>query len=120
VVLDAEGVTLWLGGKADCRILWSQISLVEIGIVTAPDLEYAEAFWRLASEDAEFTAPVEVIVNANQLSDKLFSLPGFDKEMYRQAREAEAQGQLAEFVCWHKGNAEQALGADSPQRCLYS
>jgi hypothetical protein len=109
VVLDAEGVTLWLGGKADSRILWSQIALVEIGIVTAAESEYAEAFWRLAGEDVEFIAPVEVIVNANQLNDKLFTLPGFDMEMYRQARETEAQRQSADFVCWRKGNAKQTL-----------
>ena len=105
VVLDAEGVTAWLGGEAHSRILWSQITLVEIGIVAAADLDYSEAFWRLAGEGVEFIAPVEVIVNANQLNDRLFTLPGFDMEMYRRAREAEAQGQLAEFVCWRKGNA---------------
>ena len=50
VVLDAEGVTAWLGGEAHSSILWSQISLVEIEIVTAADLDYSEAFWRLAGE----------------------------------------------------------------------
>ena len=120
VVLDDEGVTLWLGGKADSRIHWSQIDLVEIGIVTAADSEYAEAFWRLAGEDVEFIAPVEVIVNAIQLNEKLFMLSGFDMEMYGRAREAETQGHSAEFVCWRKGNAEQTLGADSPVSGLYS
>ncbi|MCA1849696.1 MAG: hypothetical protein LC672_01255, partial [Acidobacteria bacterium] len=67
VVLDDEGVTLWLGGQVDSRILWSQLASVEIGIVTAPD--YSEAFWRLAGEGAEVVVPVEVIVNASQLND---------------------------------------------------
>ena len=105
VVLDAKGVTAWLGGEAHSRILWSQIALVEIGIVGATALDYAEAFWRLAGEGVEFIAPVEVIVNADQLRDRLFLLPGFDMETYRRAREAEAQGELREFICWRKGNA---------------
>ena len=103
VVLDDEGVTLWLGGKADSRILWSELDSVEIGIVTAPN--YSEAFWRLAGEGAEVIAPVELIVNASQLSERLFELPGFDAETYRRAREAESQGQLGEFVCWRKSKA---------------
>ena len=73
--------------------------------MASADLDYSEAFWRLAGEGVEFIAPVEVIVNANQLNDRLFMLPGFDVAMYHRAREAEAQGRLAEFVCWRKGNA---------------
>ena len=102
LVIDAEGVTAWLGRDALCRILWSQITLVEIAIVGATDLGYAEAFWRLSGEDVEFIAPVEVIVNADQLRDRLFMLPDFDAEMYRRAREAEAQGELRAFTCWRK------------------
>ena len=85
-MLDAEGVTAWLGGEAHSRILWSQLMLVEIGIVTAADLDYSEAFWRLAGEGVEFIAPVEVIVNANELNDMLFILTFFNMEMYLRAR----------------------------------
>lgn len=105
VVLDAEGVTAWLSGEAHSRILWSQITSVEVVILTATNLDYAEAFWRLAGEGVEFIAPVEVIVNADQLNDRLFTLPGFDMEAYRRAREAEARGESGEFICWRKGNA---------------
>ena len=105
VVLDAEGVTAWLGGEAHSRILWSQIESVEIGIASAPDVGYSEAFWRLAGEGVEFFAPVEVMVNADQLSARLLVLPGFDTETYRRAREAESKGESGEFVCWRKGNA---------------
>ncbi len=106
VLLDDEGVTLWLAGRADSRILWSQIALVEIGIVTAAESEYSEAFWRLVGDDVELIAPLEIIANANQLNEKLFMLPGFDMEMYRLAREAEAQAHMAEFVCWRKASNE--------------
>jgi hypothetical protein len=102
-VLDAEGVTAWLSGEAHSRILWSQITSVEVGIVTAPNLGYAEAFWRLAGEGVEFVAPVELIVNADHLNERLFTLPGFDMEAYRRAREAEARGESGEFICWRKG-----------------
>jgi len=104
-LLDAEGVTTWLACEAHSRILWSQITSVEAGIVTAANLGYAETFWRLAGEGVEFIAPVEVIVNADQLNERLFTLPGFDVEAYRRAREAEARGESGEFICWRKGNA---------------
>jgi hypothetical protein len=105
IVLDAEGVTEWLGGRAHSRILWSQLESVEIGVALAPDVGYSEAFWRLAGGGVEFIAPVELIVNADQLRTKLFALPGFDMGAYRRGREAEAVGQPGEFICWRKGNA---------------
>ncbi|HEY9401269.1 MAG TPA: hypothetical protein VIQ24_01155 [Pyrinomonadaceae bacterium] len=105
VIVDDDGVTLWLGGKAHSRILWSQLTSVDIGIVTAPEMDYSEAFWGLTGDGAEVIVPVEVIVNAGQLNSKLFKLPGFDMEMYHRAREAESQGLPGEFVCWRKSNA---------------
>ena len=105
VVLDDEGVTLWLGGEAHSCILWAQLASVDIGIVAAPEMGYFEAFWGLSGEGAEVIVPVEVIVNADQLNDRLFKLPGFDTEMYHRAREAESQGLLGGFVCWRKSNA---------------
>ena len=105
LVLDAEGVTAWLSGQAHARILWSQIEAVEIGIVLAPDVGYSEAFWRLAGGGVEFFAPIELIVNADQLGARLFALPGFDTEAYHRGREAEAAGEAGEFVCWRKGTA---------------
>src|SRR5687767_2460915 len=93
VVLDAGGVTAWRAGAVHSRILWSQIESVEIGVVTVPDMEYAEAFWLLVGEGVEFFAPVEIGVNAEQLTSCLLSLPGFDMESYRQAREAESKCQ---------------------------
>ena len=105
LVLEAEGVTEWLNGQVHSRILWSQIESVEIGVAVAPGVSYSEAFWRLVGEGVEFFAPVELIVNADQLSARLFALPGFDTGAYRRGREAEAAGESGEFVCWGKGNA---------------
>ena len=105
VVLDDEGVTLWLGDEEDSRILWTQLASVEIGIVGAPEMVYFEAFWGLTGDGAQVVVPVELIVNSELLNERLFQLPGFDMEMYRKAREAEAQGLIEEFTCWRKSNA---------------
>jgi hypothetical protein len=105
VVLDSEGVTAWLGGEPRFRIKWSQIELVTVGVMAASDLGYSEAFWTLAGDGAELVAPVEVVVNAEQLNQRLFALPGFDMAVYRRALEAEAEGRAGEFICWRKGNA---------------
>jgi hypothetical protein len=102
LVLDPQGVTAWLGGEPHSRILWSQVESAALEVITAPALDYSEAFWRLAGDGVEFVAPVEIIVNAEQLNQRLFSLPGFDVAAYRRAREAEAQGRAGEFVCWRK------------------
>src|SRR5215472_5794414 len=100
VVLDDEGVTSWLGGEPYQRILWSQIELVEVSIVTVPDADYSEAFWGLRGAGLQFAAPVEVVVNGDQLTEKLLALPGFDMGAYRRARDAEARGEGGEFLCW--------------------
>ena len=105
LVLDSQGVTAWLGGEPHFRILWSQVESVAVEVITASSMNYSEAFWRLAGDGVEFAAPVEVIVNAEQLNQRLFSLPGFDTAAYRRAREAEAQGRPGEFICWRKGAA---------------
>jgi hypothetical protein len=104
-LLDDAGVTIWLGGKAHSGILWPQLTSVEIGIVTAPEMDYSEAFWRLTGECVEVVVPVEVIVNAAQLNARLFKLPGFDMEMYHRARDAESQSLPGEFVCWRESHA---------------
>jgi hypothetical protein len=105
VVVDDEGVTVWLAGEAHWRILWSQLASVDIGIEAVPEMGYFEAFWCLTGDGAEVVVPVEVIVNADELNNRLFELPGFDMEMYHRAREAEAQGLTGEFICWRKGNS---------------
>lgn len=105
VLLDDAGVTMWLGGKAYSRILWSQLTSLEIEIVTAPEMGYSEAFWRLTGECVEVVVPVELIVNADELNARLFELPGFDMEMYHRSREAESQGLPGEFVCWRESHA---------------
>ncbi len=92
IVLDSAGVTAWLEGEPRFRVSWSQVESVSIEVMVNSDLNYSEAFWRLAGDGAEFAAPVEVIVNAEQLNQRLFALPGFDMVEYGRAREAEAQG----------------------------
>jgi hypothetical protein len=77
VVLDSEGVTAWLEGEPRCRILWSQVESVAIEVITDPDLDYSEAFWMLAGGGAEFSAPIEVVVNAEQLNQEVVRAAGF-------------------------------------------
>ncbi len=101
VVLDDAGVTAWLTGKPAFHIRWKQVEKVSI-TVTVYDTDWAEAFWSLTGAGQKLGAPVDMVVNADQLKDRLFALPGFDMTAYEQARQAESDSEEGEFVCWSR------------------
>ena len=105
VVLDDDGVTAWLTGKPAFHIRWEQVERVSI-IVTVYDSDWAEAFWSLTGAGQEFGAPVDMVVNADQLKNRLFALPGFDMAAYERARKSESDALECEVVCWNRDRTD--------------
>jgi hypothetical protein len=105
LAVDAEAVTVWFEGVVKYQIRWDQIEQVSLSVVVAPEADYSEAFWSLTGDGVHFGAPVEVIMNAEDLNQRLFALPGFDMGAYRRAREAESNGQPGDFICWRRASA---------------
>jgi len=103
VLVDDEGVSVWLGGAIHERIRWADVDRVSIDIVTAPQAGYSEAFWFLDGSGVRLGAPVELVMNAEFLNRRLFALPGFDQAAYEAARRAEAAFETGDFVCWERG-----------------
>ena len=96
-----ERVEAWLGFEPRFTFPWSALEIVAIRF--EPVL--SEAWWELNGGGHDFTAPVEMVVNADALSKRLFALPGFDRATYGAARRAEAAGEEGEFICWRKPKA---------------
>ena len=105
LVVDSNGVAAWLGGVLTYQIRWDQIEEVTIGVLAVPEVEYPEAFWSVTGKGMSFGAPVELVVNSEDLNRRLFVLPGFDMIEYRRARDAESRGQPGDFVCWRRRSA---------------
>src|SRR5262249_46865611 len=104
VVVNDTGAEVLFNGIPKWRIEWSQVREVAIDIVTDGD-RYFEAFWGLSGEGVNFGCPVELVAGHDAFNARLFALPGFDVEAYRQAREAEAAGRPGHFLCWQSGRS---------------
>ena len=100
VVLDDDGVTAWLNGKPASHVRWAKLERLSIIVTVCAD--WSEGFWILTGAGQEFGAPVDLVVNADQLKDRLLALPGFDMTAYERARRAESDSQEGEFVCWNR------------------
>jgi hypothetical protein len=100
VVLDGTGAEVRFDGIPQWRIEWSQVCEVAIDVCVWEDHGFSEAYWKLTGEGVEFGCPVELIAGHDAFNARVFALPGFDHEAYRQAREAEAAGRPEHFVCW--------------------
>jgi hypothetical protein len=99
VVVDSKGVEVRFCPVPQPRIEWHQIREVAVDVVNYGGGR-AEAFWHLGGDGIKFGAPVELVVGSTELNARLFALPGFDMNAYRQARAAEAQGKPGWFWCW--------------------
>ena len=100
VVIDDLGAEVRYVDLDHPRIEWWQVREIAVDVVTAPELEYAEAFWSITGEGINWGAPVDIVVGADALRSRLFAFPGFDVSMYEQARQSEAAARAGTFVCW--------------------
>ncbi len=99
--VDDERVEAWLGFEPAFSFPW--LALEEVVVRIEPCL--SEAWWDLKGGGYTFSAPVEIVYNADALNQRLFALPGFDRAAYDAARRAEAAGEEREFLCWRKPKA---------------
>jgi hypothetical protein len=97
VTFDDVGAVVLFDEVPQWRIAWSPVRKIEVYIHTVPDLEYSEAFWRLAGDGVTFDAPIDLIAGGEEY---LQAFPGFDHAAYEQAKEAEARGDASTFLCW--------------------
>src|SRR5262245_35337063 len=101
-VVDERGAEVRFFDQPPWRIEWSALREVAVDVVVDPTGPYSEGFWTLKgrSEKEGFQVPVEIVAGSQALNARLFSLPGFDMDAYRRAREAEANSTPGYFVCW--------------------
>lgn len=98
VQITNDEAIVWFDGNETYRIKWSDVTEISISINVIEELEYSEAFWMLNS--GEFGAPLDMVVGADELREKLISFRGFDQEKYQEAILAESQGEQGYFICW--------------------
>jgi hypothetical protein len=98
VSVTDEHVEAWLGFEPRFTFPWP--ALEEVTVRIEPTL--GEAWWELRGGQHSFSAPLEIVYNAESLNQRLFALPGFDRAAYDAARLAETTGEEREFLCWRK------------------
>jgi hypothetical protein len=112
VLVDAATAEVRFNGVPQWRIEWAAIREVAVEVSVVEEVGYSEAFWQLTGGGVDFGCPVELVAGADEFNARVFALPGFDHEAYRQAREAEAAGRPGRFVCWQAAEAEPGAAAD--------
>lgn len=101
VVMNSSGAEVQFDGIRQWGLDWSNVREIAIEVSVVADLGYSEAFWKITGPGIDFGAPVELVVGADEFNARLFAFPGFDRDVYQRAREAEAKGEPGFFVCWH-------------------
>ena len=104
VVVDGQGAKVQFAVVVQWRIDWSEVHEIAVEVLVNADLEYSEAYWKLSGGTGEFWSPLDVIMGADVLTDRLFEFPGFDIEGFQKAWGAEGDGKPGVFVCWRKAN----------------
>jgi hypothetical protein len=84
------------------RIQWHQVQEIAVQVTVIRECDYAEAFWDLTGEGLRFGCPVELVMGSDAFNAAVFAFQGFDHEVYREAREAEAAMREGRFICWQK------------------
>lgn len=96
-VTDDEGI-VWLDGLDAFRIKWTEVSEIGIEVMVVEEVDHCEAFWIL--NGGTFGAPLDMVVNADQLKEKLMSFAGFDHFQYEVALDCEREHKAAYLMCW--------------------
>src|SRR4030095_12795302 len=89
VVVDATTVSTSVAPHTE--LSWSQLDRVAVVNVVA-DNGYSECFWVLSGGGKRVVAPVELVMGAEDLTARIFGLPGLDEEVLKRARRAAAEG----------------------------
>ena len=100
VVLNDRGAEVQFDGVRQWALDWPNVREIAIEVFVVAKVAYSEAFWKITGPGVDFGAPVELVVGADEFNARLFAFPGFDREAYQRARQAEAKAEPGLFVCW--------------------